>query len=192
MFRKFKAVTLIELLVAIILLSVITLGLAGINIFSRFHVISSERRAKLQNEASFVLEHMTKEINRAIGNTAIAGENPVLISGDPAVSVYVDSDASGGPGDGVRDTVNDHWIAYRFTGSTAPQFQVLYYPSYVNPTDPNESIAKRILSPPNITLTDNYLSVQLTACWDPAVAESVDNPCVDMSTRIKMPSVSTN
>jgi hypothetical protein len=129
---------------------------------------------------------MTKEISRAIGNTAILGENPVLIAADPAVSVYVDSDASGGPGDGVRDTVNDHWIAYRFTG--APQFQVLY----INPPNPDESIAKRILSPPNITLMGNYLSVQLTACWDPAAAESVDNPCVDMSTRMKMPSVSVN
>jgi prepilin-type N-terminal cleavage/methylation domain-containing protein len=76
-----KAVTLLELLIAIVLLSVVTIGISSIDIFSRSHVLSSQRRTTLQNEASFVLGHMTKEITRAIGNTRI----------DPAVVLNINN-----------------------------------------------------------------------------------------------------
>jgi len=63
--------TLIELLISIVLLSLIVLGFASINVFSRYHVITSDRRAKLQNEVSYCMEHMTRNISMAFGNTEI-------------------------------------------------------------------------------------------------------------------------
>jgi len=60
--RLNRAVTLMELIIAIILMSLIILSLTSIYLFSRFHVFTSDRLTKAQNEASLVLEHMTKNI----------------------------------------------------------------------------------------------------------------------------------
>lgn len=209
-----KSMTLVELLIAIALLSIIVLGLGNIDIFGHIQVLSSDRRTRLHNGASFILGHMTKEISRAIGNELVFGADNVVntanISGNNAIRVYIDSDATGGIGDGKRDTVTDRWIAYRFTGATgvpATQYQVWYCPQCTdgtcvtcNPawgTDIN--IIARNIKDPILTkpkngsgqLNANYVTIRLTACWDPAV-ESIDMPCVDLSGRMEMPSVSVN
>lgn len=216
--KRIRSVTLIELLIAISLLSVVVLVLSSIDFFSRHHVISSDRRAKLQNEASFVLEHMSKEIIRAIGNERINGQNSVVmigIIGGNAISVYIDANQNG-----RRDLPNDRWIAYRFTGVVAADnYQVQYCPQCIaggaNPcntclpawgTITENTLSRRIINfqvdkpmvapPVNNTLSGNYIEIVLTACWDPDgipnACGTVDNPDVVMRTRIFMPSVSTN
>lgn len=118
--------TLMELMIAVILLSLIALGFSSIAMFSHMQMITTDRRAKAQNEATFVLEHMNKEIPRAIGNIATDGANRVIdtrqIGGDNAVSVFIDMpDTSVGAAantpNGRRDA-NDRWIAYRFNELT--------------------------------------------------------------------------
>jgi len=217
MHKRLNAVTLMELLVALILLSIIVLGIANIDIFSHFQVISSDRRAKIQNEASLVLEHMTKEINKAIGNEVINGDDSVVeedeqISSDDALKIYIDTNGNGQREDPSLDI--DRWIAYRFTGATGnpnTQYQIWFCPQCNNkpcvnctpswnPSPSSENVisahiaAFNIIKPVNVSgqLNNNFVTVQLTACWDPTIAESVDNPCVNMNTNIKMPSVSTN
>lgn len=201
-----KSVTLLELLIALVLMSLIVLGFSSIDLFSRYHVITSDRRVKIQNEASLGLEHMTKQISRAIGNEIADGANQVVdttaIAGDPAIRVYVDAN-----GNGKKDSSpSDYWIAYRFTGATGnpnTQYQIWYYSNYVNPGSPYETIARNItlftpIKPINSSnqLNNNFITIQLTACWNPATAVlpngAADNPCVSMNTNIKMPSVSAN
>jgi hypothetical protein len=163
------------------------LGFASIDLFSRHQVLTANRRAQVQNEVSFVLEHMSKEISRAIGD---ANQIPVTID-TPAgpnppwrkIRVWIDSNPNA-----IRDT-NDVEIAYEWNRNNR---RVRYWPDYTGPSD---VISNRVTNF-DVSQTDNYVSVELTACWDPASTTwscgASDNPSVTMRTRIMMPSVSTH
>jgi hypothetical protein len=153
----------------------------------------------LQNETSYILEHMAKEIDKAIGNTSIAALTPISITtiqGDDAIRAWIDFS-----GNGQLDPYpTDREIAYRFTGATgaiSDRHQIWYYANCVGPNCNQagsigpEVIVRRI-SAFNRSVTDNCVVVQVSSRWDPDVAVSTDNPEVTMRTEIKMPSVSTN
>ena len=182
-----RSLTLFELLIAIALLSLMVLGFASIDLFSRHQVLTADRRAQVQNEVSFVLEHMSKQISMAIGD---ANQIPVNIdtpggSNPPwrRIRVWIDSNP-----DGIRDT-DDVEIAYEWNRNNN---RVRYWPDF---TGPNEEISNRVTNF-DVSQTDNYVSVELTSCWDPDgtpfACGTSDNPTVTMRTRIRMPSVSTN
>ncbi len=67
-----KGLTLIELVLSLIFVSVIVLAALAFEIFSRQALRSSERRAHVLNEATFVLEHMRRSALLAIGDGTIA------------------------------------------------------------------------------------------------------------------------
>lgn len=231
-----KSVTLLELLIAIVLLSVIVLGLTSIDIFSRHHVVDADRRAKLQNKIYYVLEHMTRNIvgvpvvtggnnsGGAIGNEIINSSDSVvdIVTGSgnndsERLKVYVDADM-----DGVRDAEvgnpaagEDHWIAYLFYDSTGPLANRRKIEFCERCRNKNCNFAGGQCSSGWLVLADNivnfnvtkpvngsseldnnYINVQVTACFDPANAITAfacgtgDNPRVTMNTSIKMPSVS--
>ena len=242
--KFFRAVTLLELLIAIVLLSIVVLAIGNIQIFSRYHVITADRRAKLQNEASFALEHITKNIGKAIGNR---DDWPVKIYNDAnGIMVRIDSNGSGRTESvnitAVNSTTNvayvvlpaDKWIAYRRSGST-----ILYYPDAgsddfpIGPAGSSEIIANHVLASsgglvfgpgsareminqinasdatrtdyvPVVGFTDradgtglvhdNTINATLIVRWDtnPFNETSQDKPEVNMSAKIKMPSVSTH
>lgn len=181
------SVTLIELLIAITLLSVIILGFSSIDLFSRFHLRTAQRRSDIQNEISYVLEHMAKEIARAIGD---ANQLPVTIetAGGPnpawmRIRAWIDSNRNG-----IRDT-NDIETAYQWNRGGS---QFRYWPDYAGP---NQVISNRVVDF-NINQRDNYVEVNISACWDPDGAPdacgTLDNPQITMRARINMPSVSVN
>jgi len=203
---KSSATTLIELILYVILVSVIVLALSNIDIFSRHNVISSDRRAKLQNEVSFVLDHVAKNINRAIGNLLLDGyDNPTIktdvvdnksISGQKALKISVDVDNNG-----KKDSPHQLRVAYILT--PFPSRELLYYPQY-NEDSPQggEVLSRRVVDFNTAIVKDasgeaiNVERVRITACWEPATAVlpngTPDNPCVKMQARINMPSVSTH
>jgi len=195
--RRNHAVTLIELIIAIVLMSLVVLGLANIDFFSHFHVITSERRAKVQNEVSYALEHMAKEISKAIGDT----NNPpaVIDESNRRVKVYIDYNQTGQIDSG------DRWIAYRYRDSlTSTPYQFWYCPQCLTPTcdactpdDWNSTnfinngyVLSKKISGFNPAYIDNYIETQITGRWDATKAASRDNPEITMRTRINMPSVS--
>lgn len=205
-----RAVTLLELLIGIVLFSLIALVLSTVDLFSRQNVIGSERRARLQNEVSYVLEHMTKEITRTIGNEVVNGAQSVaFIDNEPnwvLLRVYIDAN-----GNGRRDTGagTDRWIAYILRlVPPASRNQMWYCPQCTNFQCtfcvPAWGTATNILSrqitnftptkPGGAVLSDNFITVQTTACWDPDgvpdACGTAANPSVTMSSRIEMPSVS--
>lgn len=191
--------SLIELVLAIVLMSLIILSLANIDVFSHFHVISASRWTAAQSEATLALDHIAKEINNAVGNTAIANQFPVDISniaGDYGVKVWVDGD-----NDGSKDSYpDDHQIAYRFTagnGAPADQWQIWYYDTCVGPNcnQAGSTAPERIsyqITGFTAGVTGNAVNVSVTARWRANQALSRDNPEVTMSSSIKMPAVSTN
>jgi Tfp pilus assembly protein PilW len=200
--RLNTGVSLLELLIAMVLFATISLGFFALDTFSRRQVLYSERQAKVQNEVSIALEHITREVTRAVGSTAITGQSPVdltAISGDAALRVYVDLAADGiSAGDGRWGTPGDRWRAYRFTGASGAvsgRYQLWYYPNYVNNSSTSEVIARNI-DGFNVSTTSNYVTVSIDGCWDPAGAigacGSAQNPRVSMVVSIYMPSVSTN
>lgn len=194
-----KSVTLLELLIAISLLGILLLAFTSIDLFSRYHVRNEDIRMQLQNEASSVIEHMSKEVVKAIGSTVISGQEPVdltAISGDTAIKVYIDYNQ-----DGQRNA-GDRWIAYRYsmTGNPNQRYQIWYYPNYVTSPNTYEVIARRISSftPGRSSVTDNYVFVEVHACNVPCREGQLgcncgtrDNPLVEMRAQMKMPAVST-
>jgi len=213
--KRNKSVTLLELLIAIVLLSVLVLGLTSIDVFSRHHVISSDRRSKLQNELYLILEHMTKNVGLAIGNEALNGSGTVVnesinvgVMESSIIKVYIDAS-----GDGIRQApiVNpaagdDHWIAYRYfdiNSASGVRNRVQYCGRCSDGTcsscmDAWSTLGTHVINFPLGALTENYVAIGTTvnpvvACWDPAGScGSTDDPQINMLTRIKLPSIATN
>lgn len=191
-----RSITLIELLIAITLLSLIVLGFSSIDLFSRNQVLTADRRAQVQNEVAYVLEHMTKELNNAIGNSIIPNNSPFWAAPDSVQIGYIaDVDHNG---QRIDDAA--HRRGYRYGGSnpytiwfcTNP-IEAMCYSSGSGA----EFLSRRITAfTPNYVTTDNYIGIDLTGCWDPDGSPNAcgtpDNPSVTMRTRIKMPSVSTH
>ena len=182
-----RAVTLLELLVAVILFSTIAVGFYSIDIFSRNQVLSAQRQIQVQNEVSIALEHITKNVILAIGCTALPGraQYPVdfsPIGGETGFSVYIDGDRNG-----IWGTAGDYWIAYRYHAAT---YELWYYPNYSLDPSSYEIVASKI-SAATFGTTDNYIVATITACWNPAGAcGTLQNPQVVMTAHAKMPAVS--
>ena len=192
-----KSITLVELLIAISLLAIMILGINSVDIFSRYHFLSTDRRAKIQNSVSLCLEHMNKNLASAIGNETLYGANSAVYvhpnsTNTDVLSVLADSNGNGSRDVGTSN--DDYWIGYNFTSSTK---RFSYCGQCTTYTCAACSITQETLAN-NITAfsaSDNgsYINVSLTACWDPAATVascgSSDNPSVTMSTSIALPSV---
>lgn len=188
---RLKAVTLLELLIAITLLAVIVVAFTSIDVFTRFHVLSADRRAKIQNEVSFVLEHMNKNIAQAIGNRNALPINRTNFQDYSALRIRIDSN-----NDGRLNLTSDLQIAYAYNPSGN---QILYFNNTSNPTIYETISSGEITSNFNTTYViyssqNNYLDITMDACWKPLnpPCGTSDNPSVTMNATIIMPSVSTN
>jgi len=196
--RRLRGITLVELLISIVLLSIIVLGLGSIDLFSRSHVISSDRRVRISNDASLALEHMGKQIMNAFGNEIIDGANSVVsvVANSPpsddgnTIRFKIDSDNNG---------TADTWRAYLYHNklATSGKNQIWYCPQCLDSTCvtctthtwgdtnyPDDIIAKNISgftpckplvdgtccpSPyTGCVLGKNYVTITIQACWDPA------------------------
>jgi len=215
---RIRGLTLLELLISISLLSVIILTVANIEIFSRFHLMDSNRRVKLQNEVSFALEHMNQQFGLAIGNENVDGANSVvrvfnLLANQRRVRTFIDFNE-----DAHRSNVgiwpwNDRRVGYRFTagvGGPTRRYQIWHCPYCINNNctacipgwwNAANRISRNIaafnvVKSGGATLNRNFINVQITACDNPATGippdGTSDNPCVTMNTDIKMHSVSAN
>src|SRR4030042_3998228 len=205
--KNTRAITLLELIIAITLLGVIVIGFSSIELFSRSQTLSADRKAQVQNEAAYVLEHMTKEISRVVGS--IINPAVVIISDtSPLATTFliINIDTNN---DGIADSGPWNGYSYFDETNTSPNLRnrITYCPPLsnvlcqqaalnTNTQDISNKITNFIVNYDNIETDgdtiDNYLEIELTARWDPALPSSLDNPEITMRTRIKMPSVSTH
>ncbi|MDD5255184.1 MAG: prepilin-type N-terminal cleavage/methylation domain-containing protein [Candidatus Omnitrophica bacterium] len=209
--RSSRSSTLLELMIAIIIFSMLALSFAVIEVFSNSQVITTDRRAKTQNVLVYVVEHSAKQIARTVGNPVIAAvmDCAAGVAGDTGVRFYVDSAADYiSAGDGVPGTGGDHWRAYRFRSETAfptdDRFQVWYCArcddagcTSCNTPWGSIILARRVTDVSYSYNSDNsYFDLSMTACWDPQQASTTadcgdpENPTVTMKTRVHMPAVS--
>ena len=198
-FHSRKSVTLMELLIAMVLFGLIVLGVTNVETFSRYHLLASDRRAKLQNTISTCLEHMTKNLSQAIGNEAL-GVGVVwygVSGGNYYLTARVDTNSNGMAEGWQVDYISGYKLNYANHN--------LYYCNncfdspYSLCTGTEEVLTNNITAftaSKSFSGGNNYINVDLTACWDPAQATAVcgtpDNPTVSMSASIIMPSVATN
>ncbi|MDD5432942.1 MAG: prepilin-type N-terminal cleavage/methylation domain-containing protein [Candidatus Omnitrophica bacterium] len=200
--------TLMEAIISVVIFSLVILSIYSIDGFARHHVILSQRQTVLQNEVSFIMEHMRKTFaGTNVSGGAIGGlaNPPVVTVNNNEFNVRVDSNRNG------EADANDNWVNYRInplngvvfftangvvdwlsTGHIMPNFENLGAATgNLVPSNNRSCISYRIVPPLN-----NYIDVQLTACWDPSQTSfpinTPDNPCVTLRSRINMPSVSTN
>ena len=212
-----NSITLVELLVAIALIAILILAIYNLETYSRVHLMTSARHVQVQNETSIALEHMSKQISQAIGDSS---NWPVLAySDDKGIRIRIDSNKNG-----ILDPATDEWVAYRHID--LPVDAAIYTDSelrfYSNDdgddVPPLPTAGERIAHRFRLTndngvkfssdvvgdssawpaneLTDNVLIVEVDACWDPGQSQhacgTIDNPEAKMQIRIFMPSVSLN
>ena len=202
-YRK-EGLTLIELLVAIMLVMVVIVGLNSISSFSHFHIISSSRQSKLQNELSTVLGYMKKELVTVNGNEIISGADSIvdIDINSPnqdldRASFFIDTDNDGSA---------DRWVAFRYDtnaiafcadcGAQASCGSCLDAGGWPGAVTVGENIVAFNVTKPVDSLgrlNENYIDVAVTACWDPSQdCGTVDNPSVNMTASVIFPVVSTN
>ncbi|MFA4989509.1 MAG: hypothetical protein WC576_01915 [Candidatus Omnitrophota bacterium] len=198
MLSRLKSVTFIELMIAVVLLAVIILAINNIDIFSRRHLISADQRAKVQNDVSRCLEHITKSAGSSIGNETAYGSNTsVYVSPDSTntttLSFFTDTNGNGL----MNPDAGDYWVRYSLN-TTGYDFsycsQCANAPCAVC-SGTEEVLAHGItaLSAVKNFSEGNYMNVTLTGCWDPTQAcNTSNNPGMTMSTTLSLPSLSTN
>ncbi|MFA5115494.1 MAG: prepilin-type N-terminal cleavage/methylation domain-containing protein [Candidatus Omnitrophota bacterium] len=190
---KNNGLTLLELLIALILTGIVAVSIFSLDIFGSYHLTGLDKRRRVQNQVSDVLEHISKNIINAVGNTAISGMSPVNISEGVSLELYVDRPGEGeASGDGRQGTGRDAWVAYHYDSSL---YQIKYCSNYGS-ADCNADwlvIAKNISAfSPTYEAPDNFITVNIIGCWNAGEAGtcgSPDNPAVNMTSRFNMPSV---
>ena len=177
-----KSLTLFELIIAISLLSVLVLAFYGMELFSRRQVVTSDRQALLQNEASLALEHMSKNVQQGVGNPARRAL--ANTAGNDGFSVFIEHNPATptNPGDDLQ-------VDYILQGNTLKcsvnnetlSTHIVPGVDYINPL-PAANPAKGFY----ISFTDNFSVVEigLVARFMPNIPVSLDNPQVVLKSRL--------
>ena len=200
--KKYRAISLIELLVSMIIMSLVLLGFFSVDSFSRHHVISSDRRAKVQNEISYAIEYMSKYVQKSNGNlsrNAIQYYPGPTFAGATGFRVYVDLNNRQTP----SVLTDDGWIDYTFSVNTLTATCTANGGScpFASEILSNKIIAGvlgNVIMPEfpdngfyvNITDQGTAVDIGLAGRYIPATAASLDNPQISMKTRLISPSSS--
>jgi prepilin-type N-terminal cleavage/methylation domain-containing protein len=113
----FRGVSLIELMICIIVVSIMILSFYSFETYSHKQLIGADRRSKVQNTLAYCMEHMSKFVQQASGNASL---------GYPAIELYP-SASSTKTGFQVRVDLNsphtasfndDALIYYTLSGNT--------------------------------------------------------------------------
>ena len=187
------AITLLELIIAITLLGVIVIGFSSIELFSRSQVLSTDRKTQVQNEVSYALEHMSRNVLQGVGDSAT---RPLAQFGTNGFSVRIEPTPAtpGNIGDDIR-------MSYTLTGNSL---------LWTSSAGANEILSNRLMSgvsftampstlpvSPNglyINFSDNYTVVEigLVGRYNPVQPASLDNPQVAIKSRLYTRSASAN
>jgi prepilin-type N-terminal cleavage/methylation domain-containing protein len=191
-----KAVTLIELLICLILIGMVIMGFYSISLFSHYHLLTADRRAKMQNDSTYVLEHMAKKLSQAIGDSTNA--TVTRYTTGVGIRVRLDSSAPFGAAD-ASDMFVDYCLVdseIRFytntSGLTMPPPATSTYQVLTDRAVPVTGLEFQGNIGASNILTDNILTVVLSLRWSPTLAASPDNPTVQMRTTVLMPAVSAS
>ena len=193
--KRDRGITLIELIVSMALMSLVVLSIYSIELFSRHHVISSEKRAKVQNEISYAIEYISKYVQQSNGNLSRKAIQPLATG----FRVYIDLNSTQTP----SVLTDDGWIDYTLSSNTLTAtcnanggtcaFTTENLTSKINAGVAGNSIMPEFTDKGfYVMITDQGTAVDigLVGRYNPAVTISSDNPQVSMKTRLVSPSSS--
>ncbi|MCX5707169.1 MAG: hypothetical protein NTW13_05935 [Candidatus Omnitrophica bacterium] len=175
-------------------MAAIILAVSSIHTYSHYHLITADRRARLQNELSLALEYITKDIQ---------GANCFTVSCGPLTS----SPSTGVAGEGFLKITKDN----RFTQGPIPPEDVYYHHTLYNLSREGTAtytggniLSNHILSkiaigmqlPSNpddiragmyifLTSSGTGVEIGLVARWKPQNNPGPDNPQVSMKTQVQ-------
>lgn len=182
-----KSVTLVEIIIAMMLLTVIVLGAVAFDTTSREFLLSSDRKTKVLNELSLAAGHFARYVPLATGDS----NNPGIKVLTPT-TLRIRADILNGinrlPQESPADYTDDIWVSYRTSGNDlqfCPNFNDAAgtCPAWETITDRFISLAA---SPFAISLTNgvvyvrNLATVYDPATYNPAAPAPRDNPIVTM------------
>jgi hypothetical protein len=192
MLDKKTGVNLIELIVCMVLVSLVMLGFFSVELFSRHHVISSDRRVKLQNELSYSIEYMSKYVQQSCGNFNSPPITAYPVSGvQTGFRVRVDLNEPQTP----NNLSDDTWVNFYLDGHQLKSSQggnvenladniISDFDDYIMPAYPDKGFYAYI------TDQGTAIDIGLVARYEPASPVSTDNPQISMKTRLVSPSSS--
>lgn len=189
MTQKKECATLVELILAIVLLGVIILGVAAFDAASNNLFTISKRKTQVINELTLILDYIGKDVGQAIGSN----DNPgIFITGNPwgitctPINCYLSiRNESGG---------SYVWRCYGYNGdsgelifSEEPDLGASVPPS---PLPQSEVLSKKLVTC-DISLNEvNGITINaIELRYDSSKAQDVNNPAIRMET-IKFFSVS--
>lgn len=105
-----KGITLLELLISILVVSIMVLSFYSLEEYAHSQVIFSDRRAKVQNDLNYALEHMSKYVHQANGYV----NDPGIVLTGSGFQVRVDRNSPQTP----SDTTDDDLISYSLSSNT--------------------------------------------------------------------------
>jgi len=165
-----RSVTLAELLIAIALVGLLVIAVFSLDNYARFHLITSDRRARLQNEASLCIEQIVKDAMRGIGHvndTAVECTSTELRirvdDGDGEIEATDNSDPNG-----------DNLVRYNINGN-----DLEYYPDYGRDSSRVEVLSQKVVNPAGadiFTCNDGIIRIELMLRHRPTASSSLDNP----------------
>lgn len=191
-----KALTLVELLVSVMIVGMLIVGFYGFETFTNTQVIDADRRAKVQNQLAYCLEHMSKYIQRANGDVSNPPIKLYPTAGPPwtGFQVRFDCNATQTP----SDLTDDVWIYYTLSGnnlSVGCSGTCASVPAEVLSTKILANFINDILPPgaPNgfyvtVTAQGNIANIGLVGRYDPTkpvdTGTRLVNPQVEAKTKI--------
>jgi len=110
-----RSITLVELIVSIIIVSIMVLIVYGIYTYPHSQVLNAERRTKVQNELAFALEHMSKHVQQANGDT---DNPPIKAYPDPGTQTGFQVRLDFNDPQTPSDLTDDAWVSYSLSGNT--------------------------------------------------------------------------
>jgi hypothetical protein len=192
MIKNESGLNLLELIVAIVLMSLVLLGFFSIELFSMHHVISSDKRVKVQNDIAYAVEYMSKYVQMGQGEV----NNPPitaypLLGTQTGFQVRVDLNIPPTPGVFTDDT----WVAFYLDGNQLKK-NIAGSIEVLSSRICSSFIADQMPQFPSAgfyaDITDQGIGVDigLMGRYIPSSSASLDNPQVCMKTRLVVPSAS--
>ncbi len=180
-----RAITLIELLISICLLGMVLVGLYSIDLFSRRQFLTTDKKGQVQNEAIYMISHINKNLMMAIGDSSTAVTFPP--TSGLTINATIDFNHNGASDDGTSQYCFNNTVCGNSNGSYS-----LYF---TRPAAAYELLSSHVKSF-SANKSGSLVRFNITTCWDPAEISqscgSLDNPAFDVTSSVRMPSVSVN
>jgi hypothetical protein len=136
-----KSISLIELLIAISLLSLIIIGAGSFHLASSQFLHSSERKTEVLNEMTYILEHMQKYVMQASGDI----NNPGIDSQNLPTQKRLHIRLANNTPDDLSD---DDWVTYRYFTQGANIYTLQFCPPRqdINNCNNWEELSERLIA----------------------------------------------